>query len=201
MVAMPIKPLPTGEEAPKGYESIVNKKSQVDDLRVNCAFISQLAKIEFAEINAMRNRAFSGVDLLVGLTNEPISFEDEMNILPGKPASDKLLFRAYLGTTLVGYALVVIGWPNKNEWVIQHLIIDPQYRRQGVGSTIVKKVEKFALNSEVEATSLFAIPLEKRGTPFWRDLGYALETTHRPPIETSDLDHKLIIYRKELEVS
>jgi ribosomal protein S18 acetylase RimI-like enzyme len=194
---MPIKPLPTGDEPPKGYESIINRKPQVEGLRVDCAFISQLARIERAEIEAMRKLAFSGIDSLVGLTNEVIPFERELNLLPGKENSDKLLFRAYQGKTLVGYALVVIGWPDKGEWVIQHLIINPTFRRQGVGSAIVRKAEKFALDSEVEAKSIFAVPVEERGTRFWEDMGYVIET-ERLPIKISDLDHELLLYRKEL---
>jgi GNAT superfamily N-acetyltransferase len=169
----------------------------MEDLRVDCAFISQLARIELAEIEAMRKRAFAGISSLVGLTNEVISFEREISILPGKEASDKLLFRAYQDKTLVGYALVVIGWPDKGDWVIQHLIIDPGFRLRGIGSSIVKKAEKFALNSEVEATRIFAIPLEERGARFWQDMGYVIESG-RPPIKIANLDHELLIYRKEL---
>jgi ribosomal protein S18 acetylase RimI-like enzyme len=194
---MPTKPLPTGEEPPKGYESLVNRRPQPANLHVDCAFISQLARIELSEINSMRSRAFSGIGSLIGLTNELLSFEREINILPGKEASDKLLFRAYQETTLVGYALVVIGWPDKGAWVIQHLVIDPNFRQQGVGSTIVRKVEKFALESEVTATSVFAIPLEKRGVLFWQDLGYAEESEH-PSVKTDDFNHNLVLYRKEL---
>jgi GNAT superfamily N-acetyltransferase len=196
-MAMPTKPLPTGEEPPKGYESLVNRRPQPAGLRVDCAFISQLARIELSEINAMRSRAFSGVSSLIGLTNKVISFEREISILPGKEASDKLLFRAYREKALIGYALVVIGWPDTGAWVIQHLVIDPNFRQQGVGSTIVRKVEDFALRSEVTATSVFAIPLEKRGTLFWQDLGYS-EQRNRPPIKMDSLDHDLILYRKEL---
>ncbi|MDR1185621.1 MAG: GNAT family N-acetyltransferase, partial [Coriobacteriales bacterium] len=111
--------------------------------------------------------------------------------------SDKLLFRAYQGKTLIGYALVVIGWPDKGAWVIQHLVINPEFRLQGVGTAVVRKAEKFALNSEVEATRIFAIPLEERGTRFWQDMGYTAET-ERHPIKIAKLDHDLIIYGKEL---
>jgi GNAT superfamily N-acetyltransferase len=165
---------------------------------VNCAFISQLARIERAEIEAMRKRAFSDIESLAGLTNEIISFEQEISILPGKEASDKLLFRAYQDKTLIGYALVVIGWPSKGAWVIQHLVIDPEFRLKGVGSAIVQKVEDFALRSEVGATGVFAIPLEKRGFKFWQDLGYIAETG-RSPAKIASLDHELVVYRKELQ--
>jgi GNAT superfamily N-acetyltransferase len=196
MVAMPTK-LPTGDEAPKGYESVVNKRTQPSDLRVDCAFISQLARIELSEINAMRSRAFSGIDALIGLTSDVVSFEREISILPGKEASDKLLFRAYREKTLVGYALVVIGWPEKCAWVIQHLVIDPKSRQQGIGSTIVRKVEQFALDSEVVAASIFAIPLEESGVLFWRNLGY-VEEVGRPSVKIDNLNHEPTLYRKEL---
>jgi GNAT superfamily N-acetyltransferase len=194
---MPKHPLPTGEEPPKGYESLVSTKSLIDDLYVDCAFISQLAKIELAEIDAMRKLAFHGIDSLVGLTNEIISFEQEISILPGKEASDKLLFRAYRDKVLTGYALVVMGWPQKSGWVIQHLVIHPDFRLKGIGSSIVARIENFAQRSEVEATSIFAIPLEEKGVQFWKNIGYTFESD-RYPINLSGLDHDLIFYRKAL---
>jgi len=194
---MPKHPLPTGEEPPRGYESLVSTKSLIDDLYVDCAFISQLAKIELAEIDAMRKLAFHGIDSLVGLTNEIISFEQEICILPGKEASDKLLFRAYQDKVLTGYALVVMGWPQKSGWVIQHLVIHPDFRLKGIGSSIVARIENFAQRSEVEATSIFAIPLEEKGVQFWKNIGYTFESD-RYPINLSGLDHDLIFYRKAL---
>lgn len=194
---MPKKPLPTGEEPPKGYESILSTKSDSEGLYVDCAFISQLARIELEEIEAMRRLAFRGISSLVGLTNEVISFDREINILPGKEASDKLLFRAHTGKTLTGYALVVMGWPRKDSWVIQHLVIHPEYRLQGIGSAIVSRIEDFASRSEVEADRIYAIPLEEDGAQFWQKRGYTVETA-RLPVKIADLDHELILYRKEL---
>ena len=194
---MPKNPLPTGEEPPKGFESLMGNKPLIDGLRVDCAFVSQLAKIELCEIETMRKLALSGINMLVGLTNEVISFEEEISILPGKEASDKLLFRAYWGKDLTGYALVVFNWPYKGAWVIQHLVIHPNFRLKGIGSSIVARIENFAHRSEVEATSIFAVPLEERGVQFWQDLGYTFESS-RQPIRLADLDHELVLYSKKL---
>ncbi|MDR3037253.1 MAG: GNAT family N-acetyltransferase [Coriobacteriales bacterium] len=194
---MPQRPLPTGDEPPKGFESVMAAKPQTNGLRIDCAFISQLHRSEILEIEALRALALANVGSLVGLTNEIISFDHEISLLPGKQASDKLMFRAYRGKVLVGYALVVIGWPNPSEWVIQHLVINPEFRLQGIGTDIVKKIEDFAQRSEVDAASLFAIPLEERGTRFWEDIGYCVETG-RHPLTFDGLDHELIVYRKEL---
>jgi ribosomal protein S18 acetylase RimI-like enzyme len=168
-----------------------------DTLRVDTVLLSQLARVELSEIEALRSRALASIESLIGMTNKPLSFEREMNVIPDKATSDKLLFRAYRGTVLVGYALVVIGWPSVGEWVIQHMIIDPDFRLLGIGSSIVRAIEEFADASEVEATSIFAIPLQESGTSFWNNMGYVDETS-RHPITIGGLDHELVVYRKKL---
>jgi hypothetical protein len=77
------------------------------------------------------------------------------------------------------------------------LVINPNFRLQGVGSNIVNKIENFALRSEVASDRIFAIPLEERGTVFWQNLGYKVESS-RQLIKIAELDHELIVYRKEL---
>lgn len=195
---MPIVSLPTGEEPPKGFETLVNNDpTPKDGLRIDCVFLSQLSAIELAEIETLRGKALDTISNLVGLSNEALSFENETNLIPDKSPSDKMLFRAYKDGWLAGYALVINGWPNPCEWVIQHMIIDPKYRLQGIGSTIVSTIEKYALSSEIEATSIFAIPLEKKGKDFWSFVGYTVEM-HRRIIKIAGLNHELVIYRKEL---
>jgi GNAT superfamily N-acetyltransferase len=194
---MPTRNLPTGEEPPKGFESIVGLEAPADGLQVNCVLLSQLARIELTEIEDLRAKALSAVRNLTGLTNKPATFEREVNIISDRSASDKLLFRAYTDKQLVGYALVICGWPQTGDWTIQHLNIDPQRRGMGIGSTIVRTIEEYAASSEVAADNLLAIPVQKSGTGFWADMGYTLETG-RHLIKLADLDHEIITYRKEL---
>jgi GNAT superfamily N-acetyltransferase len=188
--------MPTGEEPPKGYESLI-EKPKTDDVQVKGVFASQLAKSERAEIDALRRKALSSINSLVGLTNDILTFEDEINVIAEKNLSDKMLFLARKDTVLAGYALVVIGWPNPGVWTIQHMVINPDNRLQGVGTTIVQKVEGYALTSEVASENIFAIPIERAGTGFWKFLGYTVETG-RLPVRVAGLDHELVICRKEL---
>ena len=190
--------LPTGEEPPKGYESVVNLGIEDHRLFIDSVILSQIAHIEVAEIETLRTKALSTITMLSGLADDSLTFEREVNIIPDKSISEKLLFRAYLNKELVGYALVIIGWPNKSEWVIQHLLVNPDYRLQGIGSSIVAAIEEFAISSEVDATRIFAIPVEERGTSFWNNLGYS-DVTHRTQIQIAGIDRELIIYRKRLE--
>ena len=109
---MPKKPLPTGEEPPKGYETLVNLNA-VDVLKVNLVMYTHLARAEKTEIDNLRARALSKVNAYIGLSNEPLTFEREINLLDGTTESDKMLARAYFDNKLAGYALVVLGWPQQ----------------------------------------------------------------------------------------
>ena len=192
------RPLPTGEEPPKGYESVVNFGVASDNLIIDSVVLSQLARIELSEIESLRMKALTPITRLRGLADGAWTFEAESSIIPNRSASEKLLFRVYHGKELVGYALVIIGWPDKGEWVIQHVIVDPDHRNQGIGSTIVAAVEESAVSAEVEVTRIFAIPIEENGTVFWNNIGYS-DVTHRRHIEIAGLDHELIVYRKRIQ--
>jgi GNAT superfamily N-acetyltransferase len=189
--------LPTGEEPPKGYESLVGVGEDDGALHINCVFLSQLAHIEKAEIESLRKKALEAVRNLTGLANGTMSFEDEVNIIPGRDASDKLLFRAYRHKDLQGYALVHMGWPQPGEWAIQHMIIDPANRLQGIGTSIVHAVEDYAQHSDVDATCLFAIPVQQSGASFWNKLGYS-EVAGSQSVRVAGVNHDLLMYRNSL---
>jgi GNAT superfamily N-acetyltransferase len=194
--AVPARKMPTGEEPPRGYESLV-EKPKTREVRVKGVFVSQLARSERSEIEALRARALSSINALAGLTNDILSFENEINLISNKNVSDKMLFLARQGSSLAGYALIIIGWPDPGTWTIQHMIINPDNRLQGVGTTLVETVESYALSSDVASENIFAIPIEREGTGFWKFVGYT-EETGRLPIRFAGLDHELVICRKAL---
>jgi len=191
------KTLPTGEEPPKGYESVINLGTIDDSLHIDSVVISQLAKIERSEIEALRSKALAPINTLIGLVDDTLTFEQELDIIPAKSSTEKLLFRAYLGKELVGYALVIIGWPERGEWVIQHMIVNPEHRLKGIGSSIVNGIEEYAISSEVEANSIFAVPIQESGTLFWNNMGYS-KATGSIRFELDNLNHDLTIFRKEI---
>jgi GNAT superfamily N-acetyltransferase len=195
-VSMPKKPLPTGEEPRKGYESVVNLDVNDESLTIDSVVLSQLARLELAEIETLRSRALSFITTLIGLTDDTLTFEKETNLIAHKSASEKLLFRAYLGKKLVGYALVIISWPNQGEWVIQHMIIDPQYRLKGIGTGIVTAIEELASSAEVGASAICAIPVQESGIAFWQDKGYC-ELPSGLELNDVNTNREFFLYRKE----
>ncbi len=68
------KQLPTGEEPPKGYETLV-KNQEDSGFKVNFVMYSHLARSERAEIEALRNKSLDQVTDYLGLSSEPLSFE------------------------------------------------------------------------------------------------------------------------------
>jgi GNAT superfamily N-acetyltransferase len=191
------KILPTGEEPPKGYEAIAKLNDTNDTIHVHGSLLSQLSRGELREIETLRNKALTRVNEYLGMTKEPQSFTDEKNIIPDKTTSDKMLFCARLEHQMVGYGFVVIGWPEPTSWLIQHMIIDPEYRLRGIGSAIVDKIETYAVDSDIDAASIYAIPIQKSGIDFWQTRGYT-KASENHLVHFDHLDHELVIYSKEI---
>jgi GNAT superfamily N-acetyltransferase len=193
-----MKPLPTGEEPPRGYETVVHLDTVDDSIHVHGSLLSQLSRGELREIERLREKSFGRVREYLGLSDEPLAFAEEKDIIPNISTSDKMIFCARLNHQLVGYGFVVIGWPEPASWLIQHMIIDPDLRMKGIGSELVEKIELYALDSDIEATSIFAIPIQKSGIEFWHEHGYT-KASEAHLVHFRSLDHELIIYSKEIE--
>lgn len=189
--------LPTGEEPPKGYETLAFDKVDETEPQVRFVMFSQMARSEHAEINNLRTKALQSVQNYLGLSNEPLSIENEVSIIADVDDSNKMFALVYLDKKLVGYSLVVIGWPERGKWLIQHMIIDPDMRNKGIGTAIVKGIERFAQESEVAADAIFAIPVQESGKIFWQDNGYTVEAA-RFLVKVADVDHEIIVYHKAL---
>lgn len=192
--------LPTGQEKPKGYEAVYEDDARNSVLvSIDCVLASQLSSSEIGELKELRTRALEPAARRLQIPFEEFTFEREINLWPeGKTLSDKMVFRYYRSGELCGYALVIIGWPHSDEWAIQHLIIEPSMALQGIGSAIVKTVERYAYDSTAVATSMVAIPVEPdKGGSFWTMLGYADESG-RKTIRVRDKDYDVILYRKTM---
>jgi N-acetylglutamate synthase-like GNAT family acetyltransferase len=192
------KRLPTGEEPRKGYETLATKEQDDDGIRVSFVMYGHLASTERAEIEALRKRALDMVQDYQGLTNEPLTIEREVRIIEDVDDTNKMFALVHHDKKLVGYSLITIGWPQSCQWLIQHMIIDPDMRLQGIGSTIVKSIEQYAQESEVAADSIFAVPVQESGREFWQEHGYTVEAS-RFLVNVADVDHEIVVYHKALE--
>lgn len=192
------KILPTGEEPPKGYETLSFEAVDTSAPQVDFVMFKHLARSERAEIDALRKKALEFVEHYLGLSNQPLSIEREVNIIKEVDDSNKMFALVRMDKNLVGYSLVVVGWPEPCKWLIQHMIIDPEMRGKGVGTAIVKGIEQYALENEVAADAIFAIPIQESGIKFWQDMGYTVEAS-RFLVKVADVDHEMVVYHKALQ--
>jgi len=190
------KHLPTGEEPRKGYETLV-ENTEDNAFKVSFVMYNHLASSERSEIEALRKKALNLVQDYLGLTNEPLSLEKEAYLIKDVVDENKMFALVYVNKKLAGYSLVVVGWPEPCKWLIQHMIIDPDMRSLGIGSTIVTSIEQYALESDVSADSILAVPVQESGRRFWQDNGYTVEAS-RYLVNVANVDHELIVYHKEL---
>lgn len=192
------KQLPTGDEPPKGYETLVKEKKDSGATTIEFVMYSQMARSERALIEALRNKSLEQVRTYTGLTNEPLALEREVHIVEQVPDINKMFALAYTDARLVGYSLVVIGWPEPWQWLIQHMIIDPDMRGRGIGTAIVRGIERYAQESEVAADSIFAVPVQESGRKFWQDIGYTVEAARFLVPFAGDVNHEIVVYHKAL---
>ena len=105
--------MPTGEEPPKGFEKLYDERQSLPKagaLTIDYVSVSQLASMEKIEIEQLRKRAGKHYTEQTGKEPDSVEFEEALNFVPkDKTVSDKLIFRAYSGKYLAGYAQVICG--------------------------------------------------------------------------------------------
>lgn len=168
--------MPTGEEPPKGFEKLYDERRSLPKagaLTIDYVSVSQLASMEKIEIEQLRQRAGKHYTEQTGKEPDSVEFEEALNFVPkGKTVSDKLIFRAYSGKYLAGYAQVICGWPNPDEWTIMALIVDPSFRNIGIGHHIIVAVEEAAKVATINTNHLYAIPTLVVAPNFWSNFGF-----------------------------
>ena len=195
---MAAKPMPTGQEPPRGYEALLaDMGKDYDALRIDRVAATQLSSLEKREINRIREKAFSLIRAASANTDFRFSLEDEFSLWPReKHASDKLLYRGYYEGALRGYALVVTGWPEPSSWTIQHIVVDPEYRHRGGGLYMVKAIEDDIIGTTEGIDELVSFPLALTDNGFWPTLGFVRGEGMR--VTWGDQDYELDVYRKAI---
>jgi len=194
--------MPTGEEAPAGFEKLYAARAAVPDqgeITINCVTVSQLAESEKAEIQNLRNRASDYFLEVAGTTTAQETFEDWLSFAPqGLSRSDQLIVRAYSGRYLTGYAHIICGLFDHDEWAILTVAVDPSFRLQGIGTKMIVKTEAYARRSSVRAINFAAVPTREGEESFWGSAGYTTEIS-RFEWTIGKVPREVIVYRKVLD--
>ena len=163
-------------DQPKGFDAYFadkKLKSQREKAQVDCKSVLFLTKEEISELEDMRARALDEYCKEYGICLESKDIEEELAALPDRlKLSDKLIFRMSDQGVLLAYALVFCSWPKIEEWTIEQLYINPDYKRQGLGSKLINQIENVARPAEIKATSILSAPKRPKAESFWKTIGY-----------------------------
>ncbi len=165
-------PIPTNDNMADAYEMVLRGSMPKSGVKVTRVSATQLSSLELREIEGVRKIAIEKIRDIVGDRGFEFTFAHEMDLWPReKTPSDKLVFRCYSDGQLVGYALVVRGWPDSSRWTIQHLILHPGHRGMGYGSALIAGVEKDALDTTQTVNEIMVVPLRPT-SEFFDGVGY-----------------------------
>lgn len=102
----------------------------------------------------------AGLDILIDLP-------------PGWEPKDKQVFGCFNeNNLLVAVIDILANYPDKGEWIIGLLLIDPKERRQGLGKLLHKFIKDYALMSMADKLRIGVVEENAKAYAFWKDLGY-----------------------------
>lgn len=101
---------------------------------------------------------------------------DEFEEVPeGKTKDDKYLFGLFSNSEkLVGVIEAIRHYPDDKTWWIGLLMLKPEYRRLGLGTSFFHAFEKWISTHKALHISLLVIEANKPARKFWQDLGFQI---------------------------
>ncbi len=121
------------------------------------------------------------------------SINEFLEDLPqGKTLKDKHTLGIFNNEKLIGVIDLVENYPNKNEWIIGLLLIDPGERGYGLGKKVHKILEDISNKGQGEKLRIGVVEQNKSAVEFWKKIGYT-EIKRTQPIKYSNRENIVII--------
>lgn len=132
--------------------------------------------------------------LPVGKINAGNLFTD---LPPGKNLDDKFLLGILYQEEFVGLLEIVRNYPVEKEWIIGLFIIDPKYRRRGVGMEVHIAVEEWAAALGAKKIWIGVVEQNINAYRFWNNIGYK-EVKRTGPKKTGNKENIIVVMNYEL---
>jgi GNAT superfamily N-acetyltransferase len=149
--------------------------------RVTRTEVVALSDADLAQIHDLRTR---GRDFFVEVGDPPPtpqSFQADLDDLPeGFTRQDEVIYRAYLGAGVVGYAEVLHGFALAEQWMIGIALVDTALRGGGIGKALVTAIVEDARAAGIVSLVAGVIATRKRSLAFWAREGFTTEVRRRP---------------------
>ena len=138
-------------------------------------------------------------DLVYGF---PPSDSESQELLVDKPPAKTLEDKFLIGLweadqKLIAVLDIVRDYPASREWFVGLLLIDPKYRRHGLGRAIYQACEGWAMQQGAQHIGLGVIEQNEHAYLFWQQLGF-MEQSRRPPRRYGNKEHVVIVMKQSL---
>ena len=91
---------------------------------------------------------------------------------PGKQIHDKEIYGLFHQGEMLGVVDLVKDFPEKDEWIIGLLLLDPSVRNKGLGSAMHKVILEDALERGAKKLRVGVLEQNNQGFNYWEKLGY-----------------------------
>lgn len=161
--------------------------------------VVKLGEAQVPALQALHERCHVFLELIYGHAPQPEAAAQLLVELPeGKGLEDKFLFGLYPpeGEAMAGVLEVIRDFPERGEWFIGFLMLDPAHREAGVGNRFVEALEEWVRGQGATGLRLIVQEQNPGALRFWQRRGFAVTGTaeHR----AHGRDHTVLRMRKAL---
>jgi GNAT superfamily N-acetyltransferase len=136
--------------------------------------------------------------LVTGLPPKETEGQDLFTDLPpNRTVQDKTVFGLFHQQKLIGILDSFKGYPKEEDWFIGLFLINPAFRRQGIGKHWLAAYQAFARENQVKAVKLGVVEQNEDGRKFWDENGFSVEAI-RPSMRFGVKDCVVLLMSKRL---
>jgi ribosomal protein S18 acetylase RimI-like enzyme len=157
--------------------------SRTPELRVEGYLVRRLGVDDIPALQDLFGRCVDHFLLHDGQPPEPDSAAIEFgDVPPGRTQADKHLhgiFERRHPDRMIGLVESVSGYPDEATWFLGLLLIDPAWRRRGLGSAALTALEAMVVEAGYRTIRLAVIEPNREARRFWVRHGFRHEETRK----------------------
>jgi len=157
------------------------------------------AREEMAELQRVLEQAPQYAERITGAPPGHADAQSTYSALPeGKDYDDKFVLGIYAGSTMVGCADLIRGYPDAATAMLGLLVIAEPWQRRGLGSAAYREIEGFIRAwGSCSRVRLGVVGTNRQVLPFWRRQGFA-ETGETRPYRYGPIVSEILLMDKRL---
>jgi GNAT superfamily N-acetyltransferase len=116
---------------------------------------------------------------------------------PGWTFKDKRIFGCFNEQdSLIGVIDILADYPDKGEWIIGLMMIDPSERGKGLGKLLHEFIKDYVLKYKADKLRIGVVEENTKAAVFWKSLGYF--EVKRVNMSYGNKDHVVVVMNLRL---